>query len=449
MCSDVLEFRTVSGGDIYRSLASRLQRSLLESLARQPATTHELHRLQPDASAATLARSISQLIERGLVHRHGATLSLANPSTPEVLRLARCSPGGLPTLRVLANPVARALLEALLAGRRSRHELSRIASAPRVSETLKDLELLGAIQRDGHLVLLVEPLIHHGILDLVDEILEDAHLREGLQARSRIRARAALSGSPAPAPATPRQQTSISGAIPPGNLSPDTLFDFIVGDFEATWEALAATWQPGQNGGNFLFARQAMSLLELCCRVASADPTGNALAAYGAALDHIEPRYFTLLPGRVPAPRGFELPSRVGCTRPEQQLLWALFDLVRHGHAHLYQQTPVRLSDGTMFGVSLDGVERGSTLSTMTTERRHPAHLALYPEPGAIWLAVLPGALFLDLRDAARQASIFTRGLLPNYFKRPGAGRQAGTYAFAAEDLLGQLNQAGHPVLQR
>lgn len=436
-------------GDIYRSLASSLQRSLLESLARQPATTHELHRLQPDVSAATLSRSISQLTERGLIHRHGATLSLASPSTLEVLRLARCSPGGLPTLRVLANPVARALLEALLAGRRSRQELSQLASAPRVSETLKDLELLSAIQRDGHLVLLVEPVIHRGILDLVDEILADTHLREGLQARSRLRARAAaLSGSPAPAPATLRQQTSIS-AIPPGNLSPDTLFDFIVGDFEATWEALAATWQPGQSGGNFLFARQAMSLLELCCRVASADPTGNALAAYGAALEHIEPRYFTLLPGRVPAPRGFELPSRAGCTHPEQQLLWALFDLVRHGHAHLYQQTPVRLSDGTMFGVSLDGVERGSTLSTMTTEQRHPAHLALYPEDGAIWLAVLPGALFLDLRDAARQAGLFTRGLLPNYFKRPGAGRQAGTYAFAAEDLLGQLKQAGHPVLQR
>jgi hypothetical protein len=52
--------------------------------------------------------------------------------------------------------------------------------------------------------------------------------------------------------------TVAKGAIPPGNLSPDTLFDFIVGDFEATWEALAATWQLGQSGGNFLFARQAM-----------------------------------------------------------------------------------------------------------------------------------------------------------------------------------------------
>ncbi len=239
------------------------------------------------------------------------------------------------------------------------------------------------------------------------------------------------------------------GAIPPGNLSPDTLFDFIVGDFEATWEALAATWKPGQSGGNFLFARQAMSLLELCCRVASADPSGDALAAYGSALDSIEPRYFTLLPGRVPAPRGFALPSRAGCKQPDQQLLWALFDLLRHGHAHLYQQTPVRLSDGTMFGVSLDGVERGSTLSSMTTERRHQAHLALYPENGSIRLAVLPGALFLDLRDAAEQACIFTRGLLPDYFKRPGSGRQAGTYAFAAEDLLAQLKQAGHPVLQR
>jgi hypothetical protein len=85
----------------------------------------------------------------------------------------------------------------------------------------------------------------------------------------------------------------------------------------------------------------------------------------------------------------------------------------------------------------------------MTTERRHPAHLALYPEDGVIWLAVLPGALFLDLREAARQANLFTRGLLPNYFKRPGPGRQAGTYDFAAGDLLAQFKQAGHAVLQR
>jgi hypothetical protein len=71
---------------------------------------------------------------------------------------------------------------------------------------------------------------------------------------------------------------------PAGNLSPDTLFDFIVGDFESAWEALVATWEPGQHAGNFLFARQAMSLLELCARVASSDPSGVALADLESAL---------------------------------------------------------------------------------------------------------------------------------------------------------------------
>src|SRR3984957_13459089 len=236
--------------------------------------------------------------------------------------------------------------------------------------------------------------------------------------------------------------------IPPGNLSPDTLFDFIVGDFEATWEGLAATWAPGHHGGNFPFARQAMSLREPSCRVASVDPTGAALADYGAALESIEPRYFSSLPGSVPAPREFMLPSRANCAQPDRQLLWALFDLMRHGNAHLYQHIPVRLSHGTTFGVSLDGVERGRTLESMTTAERHEAHLALFPDGRTTWLAVLPGALFVDLRDAARQANLFSRGFVPAYLERPRPGH-TGTYAFQAKDLVGELKNAGHPVLQR
>jgi hypothetical protein len=83
---------------------------------------------------------------------------------------------------VLANPLARAILEELLTGRKPRRELSSLGPPPRVSDALKDLELLGALQRDQQLVLLVEPAIH-----LVDEILAREHRREYLRARSRLR----------------------------------------------------------------------------------------------------------------------------------------------------------------------------------------------------------------------------------------------------------------------
>lgn len=190
-CSDVLDFRTINGTDIYRSLASELQRSLLESLAREPSTARELHRVHAHVSPATVARSLAQLAERGLVARQGITLSLsAAESTIETIRLARESPGGLAILRVLASPVARAILEALLASRRRRDQLSQLGPAPRVSDALRSLELLGCVERDGQIILLVDPATHRRILDLVDQILVETHQRAYGQARTRLRNRA-------------------------------------------------------------------------------------------------------------------------------------------------------------------------------------------------------------------------------------------------------------------
>jgi hypothetical protein len=130
------------------------------------------------------------LTERGLLLREDSTLTLTSKESLEVLALANCSPGGISTLRVLTNPIARAILDQLLTGRKPRRQLSNLGPPPRVSEVLKDLELLGALQRDQQLVLLVEPVIHRQILDLVDEILAREHRREYLRARSRLRARA-------------------------------------------------------------------------------------------------------------------------------------------------------------------------------------------------------------------------------------------------------------------
>jgi hypothetical protein len=189
--SDVLEFRTIDSTDIYRSLSSELQRSLLENLGREPSTARELHRLHTHVSPATLARSLAQLTERGLIQRHCRTLSLsAADSTIETIRLAREGPGGMPTLRALASPFARAILETLLVSRRTREQLSRLGPAPRVSDALKNLELLGCVKRDGQIIMLVDPMTHRRILDLVDQILAETHQRAYRQARSRLRDRA-------------------------------------------------------------------------------------------------------------------------------------------------------------------------------------------------------------------------------------------------------------------
>jgi len=74
-----------------------------------------------------------------------------------------------------------------------------------------------------------------------------------------------------------------------------TLFDFIIGDFEDTWDALAARLG-NLHRGNFLFARQAMTLLEVACRLCYSDGTGQTLKRFAAELARRDARYFTKLP---------------------------------------------------------------------------------------------------------------------------------------------------------
>ncbi len=49
------------------------------------------------------------------------------------------------------------------------------------------------------------------------------------------------------------------------------LFDFLRRDFARAWDAMALADFDPDVGGNFMFVRQAMVLLELTSRVASAD----------------------------------------------------------------------------------------------------------------------------------------------------------------------------------
>jgi hypothetical protein len=142
----------------------------------------------------------------------------------------------------------------------------------------------------------------------------------------------------------------------------------MVADFEDAWDAIARHKQ--LNGrGNFMFARQAMGVLEFVSRLCSSDATGGALLDLSAALKRIEPRYFTTLPGRCARPgfdrrnNAFDWMLPFGSVADQgRELLWAMFDLVRHGQAHQGQQIMVQLRGGDTFGISLTGASYGRTL---------------------------------------------------------------------------------------
>src|SRR5438128_11340070 len=82
----------------------------------------------------------------------------------------------------------------------------------------------------------------------------------------------------------------------------------MVGDFEDSWNSVAS-YVGISGGGNFMFARHAMGVLEFAARLCSADATGAALRDFSSALHAIEPRYFTQLPASSPRP-GFISPAK-------------------------------------------------------------------------------------------------------------------------------------------
>jgi hypothetical protein len=73
---------------------------------------------------------------------------------------------------------------------------------------------------------------------------------------------------------TPRA-TIIRVSLP--TLPANTIFRFIVGDFEAAWNALVARRGRHSGGGNFMFALLSMILLEFASRICAKDRTNTKL----------------------------------------------------------------------------------------------------------------------------------------------------------------------------
>lgn len=191
-----------------------------------------------------------------------------------------------------------------------------------------------------------------------------------------------------------------------------------------------------------MFARQAMSLIELAGRTCAADPSGKALTELSQELVKIDHRYFTLLPGPCARPGGGEwtLPFDPAAQPEEAQLLWVLFELIRHGQAHQYQQIMVELSDSTIWGISLTGPSPGRTIEA----DRPDAHLSqMEGDDGSLWLVACPDVLFLDFESAIDRAAVFRREIEPTPLARRAVPGKR--WDFDQNALESRLRAAGHP----
>jgi len=230
------------------------------------------------------------------------------------------------------------------------------------------------------------------------------------------------------------------------DLAERTIVEFIANDFASAWDAIAHLPGPLPRG-NFLFAKQAMVLLEVASRLCASDDNGKALKDFGEAIQSREARYFTELPGPCWEPRSsekkpaeFRLPSRT--ENPSHELLAALFDTIRNGQAHQYQQIRAQLTDGKSFQVSLTGAEHKAYLRKTFANGRPSSHLRLtVDQDGDLSIAVLPQVLFLDIRDSVQETRLVDRGLTLSYLSRKGAG---GYYSFDSGALICALRAGGH-----
>jgi hypothetical protein len=225
-----------------------------------------------------------------------------------------------------------------------------------------------------------------------------------------------------------RYRTSLMAMTP----SPtQVIFDFITGDFEDAWNALAmvptdlnSPWRLTHRC-NYFFGMQTMVFLEWICRLCKSDGTGQALQDFSNELNSVEPHYFTQIPNRcrIPGglPGGFNLPS-VGGLPSDQLLLSMLFDLLRNGLAHRYEQIIVPLIGGEL-GIALYGVEPNHWLQTVV-QFRATHHLSYRLIQGDIIVNIHPAILFLDLKAAFKNARLAdpVRCLTPDPFRRGGQG---------------------------
>lgn len=160
-----------------------------------------------------------------------------------------------------------------------------------------------------------------------------------------------------------------------------------------------------------MFARQAMSLVEFVSRFYGRNT--KLRKCFSNELFKIEPKYFTSLPETAaPVTQEFELPR----LRRKNILLWMLFDLIRNGIAHQYQQILVELPTKKYFYIQLSGPTHQRYLSSVSRS----THLGYAIESDCVLKVLLdPGILFLDLTYAVAKSDLLNKSSSFKHLIRP------------------------------
>lgn len=224
------------------------------------------------------------------------------------------------------------------------------------------------------------------------------------------------------------------------NLEPAKVYRFLTQDFEDSWNSLSEN-QSALGRGNAMFAAQAMTFLEFTCRLCQADPTKRAISEFSRQLETTDQRYFLRIPGLSAGPRDFDLPY-IGAGQSRDFLICALFDLIRNGLAHQYQQIVVHLRDGKDLGITLTGAAVGRSLTYIeSSPRRSSNHLKCRRDRNEdLWITANPARLFLDFEKSFNNANLLSMRLSSSSLGRPDLNRQQ-MYDFTSIDLESLLKQ--------
>ncbi len=224
--------------------------------------------------------------------------------------------------------------------------------------------------------------------------------------------------------------------------SENEIFEFITGDFQCAWDALAGNpGGPATNGGNFMFALLGAVLFEWACQLCKSD--SRAQKDFAIELQKMNRKYFTQLVGKSGVSKNF--PSIDG--KPEYSLLGAIWDLIRNGQAHQYQDINVKLKGNGRWILMIRGVQHGVPLSEVAANRGLVHHLDYRVDSdGDVLLYIHPGVFFLDVRDAIMKAKLLHRGLKINDWTK-GDGGRSGEYQYTGNQLVESLKNNSHVIV--